>query len=197
MRRTRAFSLIEILVVMGILAILAAIVFPIVSGAKRSTKKVSSISNMRQIGTAIMLYATDYDDMYPHGMPMVWRFAREAVAPDLRAHAKTAPWVEDVIRPWGVTDEILKAPGDPSAIEGDSKFELYGTSYHLQRRPFLQPRSLTSYDRPSEQPLGWEAGQFHDMNKTKREARFVVLYMDGHVDYKPWEFFMLQLDENP
>lgn len=197
MRRTRAFSLIEILVVMGILAILAAIVFPIVSGAKRSTKKVSSISNMRQIGTAIMVYAGDYDDTYPHGLPMVWRFAREAVAPDLLAHAKTAPFVEDVLRAWGVTDEILKAPGDPSAIEGESQFEIYGTSYQLQRRPFLQPRTMTSYDRPTEQPLGWEVGQFHDMNKTKREARLVVLYMDGHVDYKPHGFIMEQVDENP
>lgn len=58
----RAFTLIELLVVIAIIAILAAILFPVFSQAKAAAKKAQDLSNHKQIVTAIMLYAADYDD---------------------------------------------------------------------------------------------------------------------------------------
>jgi len=63
--RRRAFTLIELLVVIAIIAILAAILFPVFAQAKLAAKKTSSISNQKQLGLAIIMYAGDYDDMYP------------------------------------------------------------------------------------------------------------------------------------
>ncbi|MFZ4508848.1 MAG: type II secretion system protein [Fimbriimonas sp.] len=60
----RAFTLIELLVVIAIIAILAAILFPVFAQAKASAKATQSISNMKQIGTSLVLYITDYDDTY-------------------------------------------------------------------------------------------------------------------------------------
>lgn len=61
----RAFTLIELLVVIAIIAILAAILFPVFAQAKAAAKKISCLSNAKQIGTASMMYNGDYDDMAP------------------------------------------------------------------------------------------------------------------------------------
>ncbi len=63
--KTRAFTLIELLVVIAIIAILAAILFPVFAQAKAAAKSTQSLSNMKQIGTGLAMYISDYDDMYP------------------------------------------------------------------------------------------------------------------------------------
>ncbi len=61
----KAFTLIELLVVIAIIAILAAILFPVFAQAKLAAKKSVSISNQKQQGLSLIMYAGDYDDMYP------------------------------------------------------------------------------------------------------------------------------------
>lgn len=63
--KNSAFTLIELLVVIAIIAILAAILFPVFSQAKEAAKKTQSMSNMRQVGVASLLYANDADDKFP------------------------------------------------------------------------------------------------------------------------------------
>lgn len=65
MRRGKAgFSLIELLVVITIISILAAILFPVFAQAKNAAKAIVCISNMRQIGMATMLYLESNDGQY-------------------------------------------------------------------------------------------------------------------------------------
>jgi prepilin-type N-terminal cleavage/methylation domain-containing protein len=67
-RRRRGFTLIELLVVIAIIAILAAILFPVFARARESARRSTCLSNLRQIGTATMMYLQDYDDTYPSGL---------------------------------------------------------------------------------------------------------------------------------
>jgi prepilin-type N-terminal cleavage/methylation domain-containing protein len=60
--RRRAFTLIELLVVIAIIAILAAILFPVFAAAKETAKATQILAQMKQIGTGLYMYATDYDD---------------------------------------------------------------------------------------------------------------------------------------
>ena len=53
----------------AIIAILAAILFPVFAQAKAAAKKISCLSNGRQIGLGLTMYITDYDDRYPQEHP--------------------------------------------------------------------------------------------------------------------------------
>lgn len=63
--RRKAFTLIELLVVIAIIAILAAILFPVFARAKEAAKKTAGLAQMKQLATAVMMYAADYDDGIP------------------------------------------------------------------------------------------------------------------------------------
>lgn len=61
----RAFTLIELLVVVAIIAILAAILFPVLSRARERAQAVACASNLKQFGAAFTMYAGDYDGRLP------------------------------------------------------------------------------------------------------------------------------------
>jgi prepilin-type N-terminal cleavage/methylation domain-containing protein len=63
--KRKAFTLIELLVVIAIIAILAAILFPVFAQAKEAAKATSALSNIKQAGTAFLMYQNDNDDTYP------------------------------------------------------------------------------------------------------------------------------------
>jgi len=69
-RRGSAFTLIEVLVVVAIVAILAAILFPVFARAKTAAQRTVALSNLKQIGLAWTLYASDFDGVY--SPPRTW-----------------------------------------------------------------------------------------------------------------------------
>ena len=105
MTRRRGFTLIELLVVIAIIAILAAILFPVFAQARAKARQAACQSNMKQLGSAIMMYTQDNDEMYPktqsgailittqgdskvgHGQPRAQNAARRSALNSRRARA--------------------------------------------------------------------------------------------------------------
>jgi prepilin-type N-terminal cleavage/methylation domain-containing protein/prepilin-type processing-associated H-X9-DG protein len=63
--RRRGFTLIELLVVIAIIAILAAILFPVFAQAREKARATTCVSNLKQAGLAVAMYAQDYDEVLP------------------------------------------------------------------------------------------------------------------------------------
>ncbi|EDM29566.1 hypothetical protein LNTAR_17488 [Lentisphaera araneosa HTCC2155] len=70
--RTVKFSLIEILVVVAIIGILASFLMPVLSKARKQSRIVVCLSQQKQLGTAIFMYAGDNNDYVPQSSTKTW-----------------------------------------------------------------------------------------------------------------------------
>ena len=83
MKKTRGFTLIELLVVIAIIAILAAMLLPALQSARERGRRGSCVSNLKQIGTALMQYAQDNREKMPAGNCRALPTATTLMAVDL------------------------------------------------------------------------------------------------------------------
>jgi prepilin-type N-terminal cleavage/methylation domain-containing protein/prepilin-type processing-associated H-X9-DG protein len=110
------FTLIELLVVIAIIAILAAVLFPVFAQAREKARSVSCLSNLKQLGTAAIMYAQDYDEMYlPHCNRNLADFSQTPYA----------YWFQ-IIQPYAKSTQVLICPTHRGASGGYGVVGSYG-----------------------------------------------------------------------
>src|SRR5579884_3221108 len=114
MPRFRGFTLIELLVVIAIIAILAGLLFPVFGRAKASAKNTACLSNLKQIGTSISLYMSDYDGIFPNAIDASDRYTPQIwdAFPSFKDRIPYMPLLSDVLQPYLKNHEVFHCPSD-------------------------------------------------------------------------------------
>ncbi len=104
--KRNAFTLIELLVVVAIIAILAAILFPIFSQARAKARQSACLSNEKQLSMGILMYAQDYDET----------LAPVAIRPPNGDTSNTQYLWSTLIEPYTKSKEIRRCPQDSRSL---------------------------------------------------------------------------------
>ncbi len=117
MRRS-GFTLIELLVVIAIIAILAAILFPVFARAREKARQASCLSNVKQLALGTLMYAQDYDEIFPHYADHgCYATPLPAIRPGSTAGRTHVMW-DELVQPYTKNWSITICPSNPTQIQG-------------------------------------------------------------------------------
>jgi len=124
-----AFTLIELLVVAAIISLLAATLFPVLAQVREKARQSACISNLHQMGAALLMYSQDYDETAPNAQwigpeafPPNWSFGKSS---------------RDLLEPYVQNTGIFVCPSDTELaqlpLRGTNK--RFGLSYQYNGNP--------------------------------------------------------------
>lgn len=166
----RAFTLVELLVVMAIVAILAALMLPLLGRAKESARATACLSNLHQIGIALQVYVQENNNKLP--------VMRDAPTDPAVAATNTFPTINKVLLAQLGNTNVLRCPSD-----FQNCFETTGSSYawnsllNGEDADHLVIFGLNF--NPHEIPLVFDKEDFHIARGPNKAVNY--LYADGHI----------------
>jgi prepilin-type N-terminal cleavage/methylation domain-containing protein len=150
--RKPAFTLIELLVVIAVIAILAAILFPVFAQARDKARQSNCLSALKQLSHALLMYAQDYDETVPRN-----RFAFRQ-QDGCNAKGQSLTW-KGAIQPYVKSYDFWRCPSNPNRDlptedinkEIKQSYAVNGVIFHADvgDPDITPPRRLASFEAPA------------------------------------------------
>lgn len=176
--RSKAFTLVELLVTIGVIAVLMGILMPVLAKARQQSKAIMCLSNLRQLATAAQAYVNNNDGYYPIA------YMKEMTASEFIYYA----WDFTSIKDWGTLEEkvipgllwqgdtiekIQQCPsykGEHNWLDDPYTGYNYNTSYigHGQMESIAIPALAVMVKKPSECALFGDGQYWGGANKFMR-----------------------------
>ena len=147
MKRRAALTLVEPLLFIAIIAVVAAILFPVLASSKRSAKRTTALSNVEQIGKAVQLYLNDYDDTLPFRFPSLpsWPGFGEMLIID----SDSSKGFSALLGPYLRSTAVWYSPEDRLAAPGYTSFCVNGQlAYSWSMSSFARPAAPDQFHMP-------------------------------------------------
>jgi prepilin-type N-terminal cleavage/methylation domain-containing protein len=202
MRRHIGFTLIELLVVIAVIAILAAIMYPVFAHARESARKTTCLSNLKQIGLSAIMYVDDYDETLPSATISWWcagTVSNNETGPDGSLYTSVNPspsWRTTYNPSFNAMDARQLTHGYCTHYQGPldggyGSMALYNAWYDLTAPYAKNNRIVTCPTHEGEQriapnsydirdSLNWTSGYSPAMTAAARLATLVSRGADGH-----------------
>jgi len=172
-RAVRAFTLLELLVVIGIIALLAGLLLPVIARSKEAGRATACLGNLRQIGLALQMYVQENNNLLPVMRDKV--YGTNSIPP---TNAVALPSVDVVMSNHLGSAAILKCPSDREKI-----FEQSASSYAwnslLNGQDADRLIVMNMPFDPHQIPVFYDKEAFHKDRGEKKGVNF--LYADGHI----------------
>lgn len=207
-----AFTLVELLVVVSIVALLIGITIPSLGVARESARRSKCLSNLKSIGTSFQLYLNDYDDIFPHVSPLQSQPGGgndPAFFDVLSAYIDAPiPYKKNPTDAVYVVSDVFACPSDRQSDDAASNYEpvhrTFGTSYFFLPGAFMDFAEMSFIGRPSYAvskaymnlrsawPVVQDYGDWHDRASGPKQN--AVYYPDWHADWNR-EISSIELEE--
>ena len=132
--RPSGFTLVELLTAIGIIALLAALLFPVFAQVREKGRQTACTSNLKQIGAAVFAYMQDYDETIPNGKIPDTIFPKHAPLPT------NSGWAGRVF-PYLKNAAVLHCPDDPT--DGDGAHKAVAVSYGMNWNMATAPQAAS------------------------------------------------------
>lgn len=190
MNKRKGFTLIELLVVIAIIAILAAMILPALSRARENARRSICMSNLKQIGVALEMYADDNGEFYPFCRGTIdWGERPPGWMEQLYAYHNNKKIYQCPSYPRGISDYhyflstraayvdagFNAAATNRKRIKFPSAFVLAGDCNYRFAEPDCDKDDYT------QNCLGWQADANHW--KPHHAGGLNILFADGHVSW--------------
>ena len=177
-KNKRAFTLVELLVVIGIIAALIGLLLPALGRAREQAKKTACKAHLHDLGAAVQMYLNQSGGKYPPAR----YFA--SYTPPFTPPAGPMPLISDFLAPYVASPGSLR-PGEHHPVftcPGDETYaKQWGISYSYYQELGVNRLSDTFFWKilksSSEVPVMWDAENFHGGG-----VPFNWLMADGHVE---------------
>lgn len=166
----RAFTLVELLVVLAIIAVLAALLLPVLGRARESARATACLSNLHQIGLALQIYVQENNNKLP--------VLRDAPTDPAVAATNTFPTINKVFLTQLGNTNVLRCPSDFQQL-----FETTGSSYSwnslLNGEDADHLVVFGLQFNPHQIPVVFDKADFHKARGPNKAVNY--LYADGHI----------------
>lgn len=198
-RDVRAFTLIEVLVTIGVIGVLLAILIPVLAGGRSTAQRTASLANLRTIGQLVQSYTEQYNETYPWAtggvngcnikmqflpvwqMALLWPVAMHEVMPprDL---------VPIVLAPGARREGDQQACGQPPSYEYSASFLARPETWDGRTAAsdtLLRGVTLGMVTHPSSKALMWEWELPYKSEEPRKSGPDLdeptpMLFVDGH-----------------